>query len=53
MTTPSTTRLQTSRIDQPLEDTKSPDVGKLLILFFHIVTELIHNFVFQGCCVYN
>ena len=53
MTTPSTTRLQTSSKDQPLEDTKSPDVGKLLTLLFHMITKLIHNFVFQGCCIYN
>ena len=46
MTTPLTTRLQTSSVDQPLEDTKSPDIGKLLILIFHIITEIIHNFVF-------
>ena len=46
MTTSSTTRLQTSNVDQPLEDTKSPDIGKLLILLFHIITELIHNFGF-------
>ena len=43
MTTPSITRLQTSIIDQPLEDTKSPDIGKLLILHFHMIIELIHN----------
>ena len=35
MTTPSTTTLQRSSVDQPLEDTKSPDVGRLLILHFH------------------
>ena len=35
MTTPSTTRPQTSNVNQPLEDTKFPDVGKLLILPFH------------------
>ena len=34
MTTPSTTRLQTCSVDQPLEATKSPDVGKLLIPTF-------------------
>ena len=27
MTTPSTTRLQTSSVDQPLEDTNSLDIG--------------------------
>ena len=43
MTTPSTTRVQTSSVDQPLKDTKSPDVGKLLILLFHKIPELIHN----------
>ena len=43
MTTPSITRLQTSIIDQPLEDTKSPDIGKLSILHFHMITKLIHN----------
>ena len=43
MTTPSTTRLQASSIDQPLEDTKSSDIGKLLILHFHMIIELIHN----------
>ena len=43
MTTPSTTSLQTCSIDQPLEDAKSPDIGKLLILHFHMITELIHN----------
>ena len=35
VTTPSATRLQASSVDQPLEDTKSSDVGKLLILHFH------------------
>ena len=43
MTTPSTTSLQISSIDQPLEDVKSPDIGMLLILYFHMITELIHN----------
>ena len=43
MTTPSTARLQTSSVDQPLEDIKSLDVGKLLILFHHMIIELIHN----------
>ena len=43
MTTPSTTRLQTGSIDQALEDTMCPDIGKLSILHFHIITELIHN----------
>ena len=43
MTTPSTARLQTSSVDQPLDDTKSPYVGKLLILFNHMIIELIHN----------
>ena len=46
MTTPSTAGLQTSSIDQPLEDTKSPDVGKLLILHFHIITKLIHFIIY-------
>ena len=43
MTTPSTARLQTASIDQALEDTTSPDNGKLSILHFHMITELIHN----------
>ena len=43
MTTPSTTSLQTCSVDQPLEDAKSPAIGKLLILYFHMITELIHN----------
>ena len=43
MTTPSPTRLQTSSVDQPLEDTKFLDIGKLLILYFHMITKLIHN----------
>ena len=43
MTTPTTTRLQTSSVDEPLEDTKSPDVGKLLI---HKITELIHFIIY-------
>ena len=46
MTTPSTTKLQRSSVDQPLEYTKSQDVGKLLIL-------LIYNiYVFITCCIY-
>ena len=47
VTTPSATRLQASSVDQPLEDTKSPDVGKLLILHFHMITELIHILSFK------